>query len=172
SVSAGETVVSLHAMEALDRDGKARFEPLRVTFAIPAFVLAPAIGATAADRVDPAVTFLLCGIAVAVAIAWRLRLRLADGGSAAAALGATSPLRWVGRFLRQPRLRLAYLLAAGRTSWCTMFFTYAPLILVERGYPTLVASGVSAAALAFLATATLWGRAARRWGVRALEIFG
>ena len=37
------------------------------------------------------------------------------------------------RFLAQPRLRLAWLIAFGRSCFWTTFFIYGPLLLVEAG---------------------------------------
>ena len=45
----------------------------------------------------------------------------------------TNPIRFIGRFFSQPRLKLAWFLAFGRSSWWSMFFIYAPIIVVESG---------------------------------------
>jgi hypothetical protein len=45
----------------------------------------------------------------------------------------TNPLRYVPRFFSQPRLVLAWTLAAIRPSWWSMFFIYAPILAVTSG---------------------------------------
>ena len=46
---------------------------------------------------------------------------------------AVNPLANIGRFISQPRLRLAWLIAFGRSCFWTTFFVYGPLFMVIAG---------------------------------------
>jgi MFS family permease len=83
--------------------------------------------------------------------------------------GATrpaSPLANIGRFLRQPRLRLAWLIAFGRSCFWTTFFVYAPILMVTSGEGELAGGLLVSAANALLFSALIWGWAGRRFGAR------
>jgi hypothetical protein len=72
----------------------------------------------------------------------------------------------VRRFVTQPQLRLAWLIVFTRSSWWSLFFNYAPLLVVRAGYADEVgAMVVSAGNLALLVT-PLYGRLAARVSVR------
>src|SRR5690606_25524103 len=44
-----------------------------------------------------------------------------------------NPLKNIGRFIAQPRLRLAWLIAFGRSCFWSTFFVYGPLLMVATG---------------------------------------
>jgi len=72
----------------------------------------------------------------------------------------------IGRFLAQPRLRLAWLIAFGRSAWWGHFFTFAPLYMVTRGYGEIAAALVISLGNAMLFLNLAIGRFAARFGVR------
>jgi aerobic C4-dicarboxylate transport protein len=45
----------------------------------------------------------------------------------------SNPVLYLRRFFAQPRLRLAWTLAASRSSWWSMFYVYAPIFAVTAG---------------------------------------
>ena len=77
-----------------------------------------------------------------------------------------SALANLRRFLAQPRLRLAWLIAFGRSCFWTTFFIYGPLLLVEAGLDKRVSGYMISASQALLFTAWIAGRFARSYGVR------
>ncbi|MBL8582560.1 MAG: MFS transporter, partial [Rhizobiaceae bacterium] len=77
-----------------------------------------------------------------------------------------NPIANIGRFVAQPRLRLAWLIAFGRSCFWTTFFVYAPLLMVVTGEGKLAGGLVVSAGNALLFTALIWGRAGRRFGAR------
>jgi MFS family permease len=76
------------------------------------------------------------------------------------------PLANIGRFLAQPRLRLAWLIAFGRSCFWTTFFVYAPLLMVVTGEGGLAGGLLVSAGNALLFFAVYWGRAGKRYGAR------
>ena len=97
-------------------------------------------------------------------------LRLADNADALPAgnLEGFNALANVRRFLAQPRLRLAWLIAFGRSCFWTTFFIYGPLLLVEAGLDKRVGGYMISASQILLFTAWVAGRFARSYGVRAV----
>ena len=82
------------------------------------------------------------------------------------------PLVYLPRFFGQPRLRLAWVLAAGRAAWWSMFFIYAPIYAVNSGLGEVAGGAIVSAGSACIFLAPLWGRLGRRFGMRRLLVGG
>ena len=72
----------------------------------------------------------------------------------------------MSRFVAQPRLRLAWLVAFGRSCFWTTFFVYGPLLMVTSGMSKTTGGLLVSAGNAVLVTAVLSGRLAERVGLR------
>ncbi len=83
-----------------------------------------------------------------------------------------NPLKYLPRFFRQPRLRLAWGLAVGRSAWWSMFFVYAPIYVVNVGLGEVWAGAITSFGTASFFLVPLWGRIGRRHGLRFLLIAG
>jgi MFS family permease len=79
-----------------------------------------------------------------------------------------NPLANVMRFIRQPRLRLAWMVAFGRSCFWVTFFVYGPLLMVESGVGGQTGGLMISASQALLLFAYVFGRLARKFGVRAI----
>jgi MFS family permease len=79
---------------------------------------------------------------------------------------ASNPLKNIGRFVSQPRLRLAWVIAFGRSCFWTTFFVYGPILMVVTGEGELAGGLLVSAGNALLFAAIYWGRAGRRFGAR------
>ncbi len=78
----------------------------------------------------------------------------------------TNPLRNIRRFVSQPRLRLAWLIAFGRSCFWTTFFVYGPILMVVSGEGKLAGGLLVSAGNALLFTALFWGWIGARVGTR------
>ena len=136
--------LNLYIMDIIRRGDFVRSEPFRLAVSGAAWTFCPALGvflygqfgAIAADGLSAAAALLL------LAAFWTIRL--SDNPAIAAARPGTAspnPLRSIGRFAAQPRLRLGWLIAFGRSSWWAQFFTFTPLYLVISGHSDLVERG-------------------------------
>ena len=67
---------------------------------------------------------------------------------------AVNPLVNIGRFVSQPRLRLAWLIAFGRSCFWTTFFVYGPILMVVTGEGKLAGGLLVSAGNALLFTAS------------------
>jgi MFS family permease len=72
----------------------------------------------------------------------------------------------VPRFIGQPRLRLAWLIAFTRSAFWTTVFIYGPILMVSTGQSATTSGLLVAALNVSLVTAYPWGRLGERWGVR------
>lgn len=166
--SAAEICLSLYIMDHVGRRDLGRFEPLRIFFAAGGWLIGPWLGVRLAGH---AVWLpFACGIAVTAAmLGYFWFLRLTEHPAVMAKGPPTSnPLHFFPRFVRQPRLRLAWVLAFGRACWWSTFFVYGPIYAVALGYDADTAGLFISLGMSCLLFARMWGAVGRRWGLRRL----
>lgn len=159
--------LSLYIMDYIQRGDLVRSEPLRLTMAAGAWTLCPSLGVYLYAGYGPLAADGLSAAAAVVLLATFWSLRLGDNPAIAAARRPPpDPLASIGRFLAQPRLRLAWLIAFGRSAWWGQFFTFAPLYMVSAGQGEMAAAGLVSLGNAMLFLNIAIGRVAARFGVR------
>ena len=164
---------SIAFMERIPRKAFARFEPVRIMFMGGGFIIGPFLGVQLNLVIATWAPFALMAVLAMVTTVCTLRQNLIDPLTPqTASRRPANPFRFVPRFGRQPRLRLAWLLAFVRSAWWTMFFIYAPIYCVEYGLGEGWAGFILSAASAFMLFVPLWGRLGRHIGLRALLAMG
>jgi MFS family permease len=160
--------LSLYIMDHIRRTDLARSEPLRLSLSTFSWMTGPALGVWLYVSFGPWGPQLAAIAATAVLLLLFWYLRLSDNVNALPPghLEDFNALRNLRRFLAQPRLRLAWLIAFGRSCFWSTFFIYGPLLLVEAGLGKTLGGLMISASQALLLTAWLSGRIARRHGVR------
>ncbi len=165
--------LNLYLMDTIPRRDFARFEPVRIWFMGVAFIIGPYLGVWLWTNVAYWLPSLLTIVFSMILMGVFLYLRLSDNPAIQAAkTPPPNPLRFFPRFFRQPRLRLAWLLAVGRSAWWAMFFIYAPIYCVESGLGDDVAGMMASAGSASVLLVPLWAKIGRRYGIRALMLAG
>ncbi len=120
-VTSMEVVLSLYVMQRIPRRQLPEFEPLRMVSAIVALSIGPWLGVYLQSRVADWLPYLIAiGGTVATLIYFRW-LGLQQMSLPERLLPAGNPLRHIGRFFLQPRLRLAWGLILTRSSWWMAF---------------------------------------------------
>lgn len=159
--------LSLYILEHIKRADLTRSEPLRLSLSTFSWMLGPALGVFLYDRLGPAGPQALAVLAAGVLLAvfWHLKLQDAPA-SAVAARKQVGSLQNIRNFISQPRLRLAWLIAFGRSAFWSTFFIYSPLMIVEAGLPMTYGGLLISASQALLLAAYLFGRIAEVHGVR------
>lgn len=161
--------LSLYIMDHIKKSDLARAEPLRLSLSTFSWMIGPAGGVWLYTQFGPWAP-QLASIAVAMALLvlfWVLRL--SDSATMpSGTLQPFNPLANVMRFVRQPRLRLAWMVAFGRSCFWTTFFIYGPLLMVESGVGKQVGGLMISASQVLLLFAYVFGRLAHRFGVRAI----
>lgn len=165
--SALSITLNLYIMDHIRRTDFVRSESTRMAWSTLAWTLGPTLGVflythfgiAASQAVTACFAFVLLGVF------WRFRMTegsvIRPGRTKAA-----NPLRNVGRFARQPRLRLAWLIAFGRSCFWSTFFVYAPILMVVTGEGKLAGGLLVSAGNALLFMAIVWGGVATARGAR------
>jgi MFS family permease len=162
--------LNLYIMEYVRRHDLVRVEPLKSGMSALAWSGGPTLGVLLFERVDPWAAFLAAGAFAVIELVFFLYLRLAD--DPAVATPRSNPIRFVRRFARQPRLRLAWAIGFGREFWWYLFLVYTPVYLVVAGTGNETAAYVVSGGMAASVAAFGFGWAARRLGVRRVIVGG
>jgi MFS family permease len=163
--------LNLYIMEYIPKHGLVRSESLRLTLATFAWTLGPSLGVWLYVRFGVWAPFLWSAAwtIILIALFWFLRL----SGSTAIRPGKArpaNPIANIRRFVGQPRLRLAWLIAFGRSCYWVTFYIYAPILMVATGQGKLAGGIVVSLGNAVLILAIWWGRLGVRIGVRPVVV--
>jgi MFS family permease len=159
--------LAIYILEHIKRSELTRSEPLRLSLSTFSWMIGPAFGVWLYDRLGPAgpQAVAIVSAAVLLAVFWHLRLHEAPV-SAVAARSKVSAWQNIRQFNAQPRLRLAWLIAFGRSMFWTTFFIYGPIMMVEAGLPKTYGGLLASGSQVLLLSAYLFGRVAQVHGVR------
>ncbi len=165
--SALSITLNLYIMDHIRKSDLMQAESLRMALSTFAWTCGPTLGILlytsygiyAAHGIVAVLSMLL------LALFWYYRMSdntmIAPGKSR-----PVNPLANIGRFVGQPRLRLAWIVAFGRSCFWTTFFVYGPLLMVVTGQGKLAGGLLVSAGNALLFLAIFWGRAGKRFGAR------
>lgn len=165
--SALAITLNLYIMDHIRKTDIMQAESMRMAWSMVAWTGGPTLGVFLYTHYGiVAAQGLVVVFAAAQLVAfWYFRL----GDNALIRPGRTrpaSPLRNIRRFVSQPRLRLAWVIAFGRSCFWTTFFVYGPILMVATGQGELAGGLLVSAGNAVLFTAIFWGRAGRRFSAR------
>lgn len=168
-----EVSLNLYMMDHVPRREFNRFEPLRIFMAGGVWMVAPALGVYLAAALAGWAPFAVAAAAALTLLGYFWFLRLTDPATMPPASSSPpNPLRYLPRFVSQPRLRLAWTLAMGRNAWWAMFQIYTPIYAVAVGFDEVAAGLIVSAGFASILLVTVWGWFGRRYGLRYLLITG
>lgn len=165
--SALSITLNLYIMDHIRKTQFIQSESLRMAWSTIAWMCGPTLGVTLYSQFGLWAAHGAVAIFAAILLCFFWYFRLSD--NIAIRPGKTkpaNPLANIGRFLAQPRLRLAWFIAFGRSCFWTSFFVYAPLLMVVTGQGSLAGGLIVSAGNALLFTALLWGRLGARFGAR------
>jgi predicted MFS family arabinose efflux permease len=164
--------LNLYVLDHIRREDFVPYDSTRLTYATLGWTVAPALGVWlyANQGVWPVYALSGGSALLLLAVFWYLRL----SATAVIAKGPSRPARplgYVGRFVGQPRLRLAWLIAFGRSSFWSTFFVYGPILMVATGQSAVAGGILVSLGNVMLVTTIWWGRLSARTGVRWLTAF-
>jgi len=165
--SALSITLNLYIMDNIRKTEIMQAESMRMAWSMIAWTGGPTLGVYLYTRYGiVAAQGLVVLFAAAQLIAfWHFRL----GDDPFIRPGKTrpvNPLKNIGRFVSQPRLRLAWVIAFGRSCFWSTFFVYGPILMVVTGQGELAGGLLVSAGNALLFAAIFWGKAGRRFGAR------
>ena len=164
--------LNLYVLDHVRRDEFVPYDSTRLAYATVGWTVAPYLGVWLYANHGIWPVFGLSGgsALLLLAVFWYLRLSatttIAKGPSRPA-----RPLGYVRRFVSQPRLRLAWLIAFGRSSFWSTLFVYGPILMVATGQGKEAGGILVSLANVVLITVIWWGRLSSRTGVRWLTAF-
>lgn len=168
-----EIVINLYVLDHVPRTEITKFEPKRLLFVAAPFTFGPWLGVWLATSFGPLAAYGFVAFCTVALLGYFWFLRITDDPSVSSPLRRPpNPIRYLPRFFVQPRLRLAWGLAIGRTAWWVMFFVYAPIYLLENGYSPEASAMIVSLGIAPMFLATVWGGIGRRRGIRFLLTLG
>ena len=167
-----EITLNLYVLDHISRRQLNRFEPIRIFVTAGPWTLGPWLGVYLRHAVAGWLPFAVAAIAGILLIAAFWLLRLPERTPPRARRTAPNPLRYLPRFFAQPRLRLAWALAVGRSGWWGMFFVYAPILAVTSGLGPEAGGLIVSIGTGWIWLVPFWGLLARRFGVRWLMMTG
>jgi MFS family permease len=159
--------LSLFIMGYIHRRDMGRSEPLRMFLAAIPWTIGPSLGTWLYDSYGMWPPFMLAAAMGAMIVLYVSLIRI-DEKPLLKAVPArpANPLSYVPRFVRQPRLRLAYSLVFGRETWWWMFYLYTPVYAEESGLGLMTGAIVLSLGSALVFFANQWGWVMRRIGMR------
>ncbi len=159
--------LSLYIMDNISKSELTKSEPMRMTIATLSWVAGPALGTWAYANygaIAPQIAVVLAGIALGIGF-WSARLN--DPASLpSGTLAGFNPVSNALRFFAQPRLRLAWSIAFGRSCFWSSLFIYGPLLMLEGGLSKATAGLMISASQLTLPLSIIHGQLSRRFGVR------
>ncbi len=163
--------LSLYIMEFIPKQQLVRAESLRLGLSTLAWTIGPGLGVWLYVTFGHVAPYLWSATwaLVLVALFWTFRL----SGRRAVAPGVlrpVNPITNIRRFVAQPRMRLAWLIAFGRSCYWGTFYVYAPILMVATGEGKLSGGLVVSLGNALLLFAVPWGRLGSRIGVRPIVV--
>jgi MFS transporter, ACDE family, multidrug resistance protein len=167
-----EVTLNLYVLDHVSRRQLGRFEPIRIFVAAGPWTIGPWLGIYLQERVAWWLPFAVAAASALLLAAAFWLLRLAERSPPGPRRTAPNPLRYLPRFFAQPRLRLAWALAAGRSGWWGMFFIYAPILAVTSGLDEETGGAIVSIGTGWIWLVPLWGLIAQRFGVRRLMMIG
>jgi MFS family permease len=159
--------LSLFTLGYIRRTDFTRSEPLKLFLGALPWAVGPYAGVWIYERWGPSVAFSVSGAFALLLLVYARRLKLDDSRAARTGpRGERQGLAALRRFVAQPRLRLAWLLAFGRHAWWTMFFVYVPIYMTTVGEGKLAGALVISAGTAMQFATPAMGWLGRRHGIR------
>jgi MFS family permease len=163
--------LNLYIMDYIPKQGFVESESLRLTLATLAWTVGPSFGVWLYVRFGYVAPYLWSATwaCLLIALFWHLRL----SGNPAIKPGKNrpvNPIANVRRFVAQPRLRLAWLIAFGRSCYWMTFYIYAPILMVATGQGKLAGGIVVSLGNAVLILSLAWGKLGVRLGVRTVVV--
>ena len=163
--------LNLYILDYIRRRDFVASEPKRLAALGISWFIGPALGIFLHARYGLLpVCLLSAGFALA-ALAYFWYLRIVENPTVAPAR-TTPPMPWrnIRRYLEQPRLRLAWIIPFGRSTFWTTFFVYPPLYIVQQGGSEATVAIMLSAGQGLLFFAPLVGRLGLRHGIRRIII--
>lgn len=174
AIACFEVVLTLHVLDHIPRHELGRFEAVRIFYSALPWTVGPWLGVYLQESVAHWVPFLISACMASLLLtSFRLLGFAREPVTRKAPRRRTlNPALYLARFFSQPRLRLGWALAVGRSSWWGMFQVYAPIYAIQSGLGAEIGGAMVSIGVGWMWFVPLWGWLGRRYGLRRLLIAG
>ncbi|MDT8346140.1 MAG: MFS transporter, partial [Thermohalobaculum sp.] len=126
--------LSLYVMDFIRKQDFVRNDATRMAISTVGWASAPTIGVWLYAGIGPGAVYgwSIAWATILVGVFWFFRLT-ENKAIVPGRIAPSNPLRNIRRFVAQPRLRLAWTIAFGRSSFWVTFFVYVPITMVAAG---------------------------------------
>ncbi len=164
-----EITSQLYLLDHIPRQALKHFEPIRIFAVAGPWTLGPWLGVYLQRNIAFVTPFAIAAGAALILLILFWSLRLGENAVLTSMRRPPpNPVRYLRRFFAQPRLRLAWTLAAARSSWWNMFYVYAPIFAVTSGLGAETGGIVTSIGTGWIWLVPFWGWVGRRFGLRRL----
>jgi MFS family permease len=161
--------LSLYIMDNIRKADLAKTEPIRLTLSTFSWVIGPYAGIWLYDNLGHWTPQLASSImaVILLTVFWKFRLS-GENTMPPGKYGRADPVANVARFTEQPRLRLAWAIAFGRSCFWSTLFIYGPVLMIEGGLGKQLGGFLISASQVVLLFAFVYGRIAQSIGIRSV----
>jgi len=164
-----EITLNLYVLDHIPRHELSRFEPTRILVSAAPWTVGPWLGVYLQHHVATVAPFAIAAVSALALLALFWVIRLGENTVLQSMRRPPpNPIRYLRRYFAQPRLRLAWALAAARASWWNMFFIYAPIFAVTSGLGAETGAAMVSIGTGLIWSVPIWGWLGRRHGYRRL----
>ncbi|HKF71308.1 MAG TPA: MFS transporter [Stellaceae bacterium] len=174
AIACFEVVLTLHVLDYIPRPALGRFEAVRIFYSALPWTLGPWLGVYLRENVAHWLPYLISVSMASLLLAafWSLGFSGDPATRTPPRRHSLSPALYLVRFFSQPRLRLGWALAVGRSSWWGMFQVYAPIYAIQSGLGAETGGAIVSIGIGWIWLVPLWGWLGRLYGLRQLLIVG
>jgi MFS family permease len=164
-----EITSQLYVLDHIPRQALKHFEPIRIFAVAGPWTLGPWLGVYLQRNIAFVTPFAIAAGAAFILLILFWSLRLGENAVLTSMRRSPpNPVRYLRRFFAQPRLRLAWTLAAARSSWWNMFYVYTPIFAVTSGLGAETGGILASIGTGWIWLVPFWGWVGRRFGLRRL----
>ncbi len=159
--------LQLYILDHIKKADLTTSEPFRLAISTVSWVVGPFSGVWLYENygsVGPQLAAISAALTL-LSVFWYLRLHDAQT-MPTGTMQPFNPLANARHFIAQPRLRLAWAIAFGRSCFWATFFTYGPLLMIESGMEKKAGGLIVSLSQLFLLSAFIFGPLSKKWGVR------
>jgi MFS family permease len=158
--------LSLYILDAIGKRDLVRTESLRLAMSTAAWTAGPWLGVYLYTTYGYHVAFGWSAAWAFILLVTFWAFRLSDSPLRPGPAKPTNPVTNIARFVAQPRLRLAWLIAFMRSCFWSTFFVWVPIMMVAGGEGKLAGGLVVSVGNATLFSTLFWGPLAQRFSLR------
>jgi MFS family permease len=157
---------NLYLTDLVGRRNLVWAEPLRLAFSAVAWTLGPFLGVWLQSRWGIGAASVASASCAVLLLLYFTHLRLGERIPRTTQPAPVAPWSSIPRFIKQPRLRLGWVIPFGRSCWWSVLFTFGPIAMVSHGASKTTGAALVSLSNVLLFFGPLFGRLGAWLGLR------